>query len=109
MSRVRVYQQKNPIFHVNEDVKKYDPAEYKLVYDEETTMDGCSVNDVADHFFEVTNLTALPGWHGHSMSVGDILEYEQTVTVASKSVTTKSMVICCDFGWMPVVWVDDKN
>lgn len=95
--KVTIYQPLHPTFRVDEAVKEYDPSEYKIVYNTENDYGEATAKELADHFFEVTNLTTLPGYTGHSMSVGDIINVDG------------ENLICIPFGWMPVVWADDRK
>lgn len=94
---IRIYQPKNPTFHVDETVKKYDRAEYREVYSTNTKdyfgNSGIEHKIALELLFEDMNRAIRPrGYKGYSMSVGDLVEIGN------------SLYICQNFGWGQVEW-----
>lgn len=98
MRVINVYQPINPTFSVNENVKEYDPNDYKLVWKAtgNTLYPDKSIEDVAEQIFMLSNHARINDWKGYSMSTGDIINIDG------------NMLICCDVGWMPVSWKGEK-
>lgn len=91
----QIYQEKNPIFRVDDNKKLYNKADYKLVWEDEINLP--SSNDtltLANELYTKFNIGEKPeGYKGHSLSVGDIIEFENG-----------DKWICASFGWNKVDW-----
>ncbi len=87
--KIKVYQENNVTFRVNDDIKEYSLDDYHLVYE----MDWNRYELPSDEkflellFSQFNNPPYPPSYKGHSMSVADI------VTIDDRA------YICASFGW----------
>ena len=90
---IRIYQEINPKFRVDEDVKFVDKKEYKKVFERKEVVNCRSDYQILEDLFLEFNRGNYPEeYQGHSMSVGDIVELENKV------------FICASCGWGRVDW-----
>lgn len=87
-----IYQSKNPTFTVKKDKYYYLMDDYNKVYEGE--IDKATPNTMADRLFTKFNVNRPSDFKGHSLSVGDIIEFRSGVE--------KFYLICDMIGWKPV-------
>lgn len=82
-----IYQPKNPTFRVDSEEINYFFDEYKNVYEGTTEKDKETDGQILENLFRIFNLERPHDFHGHSLSIGDIV------------VLNKQAYICDVFGW----------
>lgn len=92
--KVTIYQEINPSFRVDDDKKLYKIGDYKIVWEGKIVLVEESIEDSLETIFELFNNGNYPkDYRGHSLSVGDIVEFENG-----------DMWICASCGWNKVEW-----
>ena len=81
-----IYQPKNPTFRVDSEEVNYFTDEFKNVYEGTTEKDKETDGQILEKLFRIFNLERRHDFHGHSLSVGDIV------------VLNKQTYICDVFG-----------
>lgn len=104
--RFTIYQQITPTFHVDESQNHYYKEDYKSVYTEEIPeTDPSTFKAKCEELFARFNNGNYPeDYKGHSMSVGDIIEFETTPDEHGCFGTYS--YICCNAGFMNVMLYD---
>ena len=96
-----VYQQDEPTFMVEESVTLYDKSEYHKVWERDFPMRrGLDEEQFCEYLFEMCNARHPEGYTGHSMSVGDIIEFRD----AKEFEKGATKYICKNSGWKKVEW-----
>ena len=90
--KVEILQEINPTFRVNPEQITYNKNDYKVVFNKEyeSKPEGKTDKQICDWYFEMSNMTHLDGFEGHSLSVSDI------VVIDGKA------YICDSFGWKEI-------
>lgn len=87
-----IYQPKNSTFRVDSEKVNYSLDDYNKVYEGTTEINKHKTdNQILEILFEIFNVTRPSDFHGHSLSVGDIV------------VLNKQAYICDSFGWNKIV------
>ena len=106
---VKIYQENDPTFRVDDKVKLYDADKYHLVYKARLNvgmLDGVAEHNGSDEsilnaLFELFNCGNYPeDYKGHSMSVGDIVVLSSHESFEMGS----DKYICASFGWNKIEW-----
>lgn len=85
-----IYQPKELNFRVDSDKVEYKEEDYKNLYEGELNEE-LTNNELLEKIFYIFNMTKPHGFHGHSLSTGDI------VILHNKEF--KQAYICDIFGW----------
>ena len=96
--RISIYQPNNPMFRINPDQKLYDKNNYHKVYEmtltkEQEQQSHEDVDVLLDEIFEIFNINKPEDFKGHSLSVEDIVEFDDGY-----------VSICDAFGWREINW-----
>lgn len=86
-----IYQPKTPSFRVDSDQVNYMGDDYKNLYESEIDSTNKSNNQILEELFEKFNMAKPHDFHGHSLSVGDIVILEEGEFYQA--------YICDSFGW----------
>lgn len=103
--KIIIYQENNPTFRVNSDKRVYDKADYHKVYTMDLTeeQEKQLVEDVdvlLGEIFEIFNSKRPEDFKGHSLTVGDIVEFRDLEECEKGT----EKFICACFGWRRVEW-----
>lgn len=102
---VTIYQQNKPTFMVDNSVVAYDKAEYHKVWERDFPMrKGFDEKQFCEYLFEMCNIRHPEGYTGHSMSVGDIIEFATSKEMRMGA----TKYICKSCGWKKIAWKGDK-
>ena len=93
--KVTIYQENDPMFRVDDNKKVYDKEKYHKVYEYKAMAVEESPEDFLETVFCQFNGEKPEGYNGHSLSVGDIVELDNSV------------YICASCGWNRIEWVKD--
>lgn len=85
-----IYQPKEVSFRVDSDKKNYSKKSYNQMYEGELHED-LTNGDFLERIFYIFNMTKPHDFHGHSLSVGDIVVLHED--------DYKQAYICDIFGW----------
>lgn len=99
--KVIIYQENDPMFRVDKDKKVYDKSTYHMVYEREEDRNGREDKKILEDLFWEFNIGGYPKeYQGHSLSVGDIIEFRPLAEFEKGS----DKYICDRFGWNKVEW-----
>ena len=93
------------MFRVNPDKRVYDKADYHKVYvmdltDEQEKQSLEDVDVLLEEIFKIFNIKRPEDFKGHSLSVGDIVEFRDLEECEKGT----EKFICDSFGWRRVEW-----
>ena len=89
-----IYQPKQPSFMVDSNKKNYSKKPYNNVYEGEILED-LTNGDLLEKIFYIFNMKRPNDFHGHSLSVGDIVVLHED--------DYKRAYICDIFGWNKII------
>ena len=99
--RIKIYQENDPTFRVDDDKKIYDKSKYHEVYSRDEDRN-CrpNIEILEDLFMEFNRGNYPEDYKGHSLSVGDIVEFRTSEEIEKGS----EKFICARCGWSKVEW-----
>lgn len=98
---ITIYQANELTFRVDENKKIYNINEYHKVYEREEETNGRSDRQILEDLFLEFNRDERPeDYQGHSLSVGDIVEFKIAKDFGKGSIK----YICDSFGWNKIEW-----
>lgn len=89
-----IYQPKQPSFMVDSNKKNYSSKPYNNVYEGEILED-LTNTELLEKIFYIFNMKRPNDFHGHSLSVGDIIVLHED--------DYKRAYICDIFGWNKII------
>lgn len=92
-----IYQAKQPTFMVKKDKVEYNADDYNKVYASTVDAQEGTDGEILEKLFYIFNMTRPHDFHGHSMSVGDIV------------VLGEQAYICGMIGWLKIKMVQPEG
>lgn len=102
--KIIIYQENNPTFRVDDNKKIYNKSDYHKVYEREEQINTRSnIQILEDLYLEFNRGNYPEDYKGHSLSVGDIVEFR----IANDFEKGSEKFICASCGWDRIDWEEN--